>query len=139
MIILKFIFSPERGSSIDPHFDDFWIWGERLVTLNLLSTTVLTLTLPNSNDYCIRIIVPPRSILVIYGTLILLNLIIKIILFRLFKGDARHLYHHSIYRSDIKDRRIAITYRELPVSFFNESSDIAEQFLTRSKIMIDCD
>lgn len=35
-------YSPERGSCIDPHFDDFWLWGERLVTLNLRGATVLT-------------------------------------------------------------------------------------------------
>ena len=35
-------YSPERGSAIDPHTDDDWIWGERLVTLNLLSPTYLT-------------------------------------------------------------------------------------------------
>lgn len=35
-------YSPERGSCIDPHFDDAWLWGERLVTLNLLGQTVLT-------------------------------------------------------------------------------------------------
>ena len=35
-------YSPERGSAIDPHVDDNWIWGERLVTLNLLSPTYLT-------------------------------------------------------------------------------------------------
>lgn len=35
-------YSPERGSCIDPHFDDFWLWGERLVTLNLQGATVLT-------------------------------------------------------------------------------------------------
>lgn len=35
-------YSPVRGSAIDPHMDDDWIWGERLVTLNLLSPTYLT-------------------------------------------------------------------------------------------------
>merc|ERR1719354_118037 len=37
----------ERGSSIDAHVDDTWMWGEQLVTVNLLSATILTLT--NSN------------------------------------------------------------------------------------------
>ena len=35
-------YSPERGSSIDPHIDDCWIWGERIVQLNLLADCVLT-------------------------------------------------------------------------------------------------
>ncbi|XP_014662283.1 PREDICTED: uncharacterized protein LOC106805268 isoform X1 [Priapulus caudatus] len=34
-------YTPERGSAIDPHFDDFWLWGERLVSVNLVSDTVM--------------------------------------------------------------------------------------------------
>ncbi|KAM4699102.1 alpha-ketoglutarate-dependent dioxygenase alkB homolog 4 [Discoglossus pictus] len=37
-------YNSDRGSGIDPHFDDSWLWGERLVSLNLLSQTVLTMT-----------------------------------------------------------------------------------------------
>ncbi|KFV65736.1 Alpha-ketoglutarate-dependent dioxygenase alkB 4, partial [Dryobates pubescens] len=37
-------YRPERGSAIDPHFDDCWLWGERLVSLNLLSPTVLSMS-----------------------------------------------------------------------------------------------
>lgn len=37
-------YNPERGASIDPHIDDCWIWGERIVTVNLLSDSVLTMT-----------------------------------------------------------------------------------------------
>lgn len=36
-------YDPEKGASIDPHIDDCWIWGERVVTVNCLSDTVLTL------------------------------------------------------------------------------------------------
>ncbi|XP_063002688.1 alpha-ketoglutarate-dependent dioxygenase alkB homolog 4 [Elgaria multicarinata webbii] len=37
-------YDPERGSAIDPHWDDSWLWGERLVSLNLLSATVLSMS-----------------------------------------------------------------------------------------------
>uniref|UniRef100_A0A8C4X1K1 AlkB homolog 4, lysine demthylase n=1 Tax=Eptatretus burgeri TaxID=7764 RepID=A0A8C4X1K1_EPTBU len=37
-------YDPSRGSAIDPHLDDAWLWGERLVTVNLLSTVTLTFT-----------------------------------------------------------------------------------------------
>ncbi|XP_066490841.1 alpha-ketoglutarate-dependent dioxygenase alkB homolog 4 [Tiliqua scincoides] len=37
-------YGPERGSAIDPHLDDWWLWGERLVSLNLLSATVLSMS-----------------------------------------------------------------------------------------------
>eukprot|EP00117_Sycon_ciliatum_P036209 scpid63218/ scgid27294/ Probable alpha-ketoglutarate-dependent dioxygenase ABH4; Alkylated DNA repair protein alkB homolog 4 len=38
-------YDPQRGSAIDPHRDDQWLWGEQLVTVNLLSDSVLTFTL----------------------------------------------------------------------------------------------
>ncbi|XP_048374503.1 alpha-ketoglutarate-dependent dioxygenase alkB homolog 4 [Sphaerodactylus townsendi] len=37
-------YDPARGSAIDPHLDDCWLWGERLVSLNLLSSTVLSMS-----------------------------------------------------------------------------------------------
>lgn len=33
-----------KGASIDPHIDDCWIWGERVVTLNCLGDSILTLS-----------------------------------------------------------------------------------------------
>lgn len=33
-----------RGASIDSHIDDCWIWGERVVTVNILGDSVLTMT-----------------------------------------------------------------------------------------------
>lgn len=42
-------YGPERGSAIDPHFDDWWLWGERLVSLNLLSATVLSMSCDSEN------------------------------------------------------------------------------------------
>lgn len=36
-------YNPDKGASIDPHIDDCWIWGERVVTVNCLSDAVLTL------------------------------------------------------------------------------------------------
>lgn len=35
-------YDPSKGASIDPHFDDFWLWGDRLVTMNVRSSTYLT-------------------------------------------------------------------------------------------------
>lgn len=37
-------YDPQRGASIDPHIDDCWIWGERIVTVNVLGDSILTLT-----------------------------------------------------------------------------------------------
>ncbi|CAG9865341.1 unnamed protein product [Phyllotreta striolata] len=37
-------YAPEKGAHIDPHIDDCWIWGERIITVNLLADSVLTMT-----------------------------------------------------------------------------------------------
>lgn len=37
-------YDPDKGASIDPHIDDCWIWGERIVTVNCLSDSMLTMT-----------------------------------------------------------------------------------------------
>ncbi|KAF3840652.1 hypothetical protein F7725_006514 [Dissostichus mawsoni] len=41
---------PQRGSSIDPHLDDSWLWGERLVT-----------------EVQVSVLLPRRSLLVLFG------------------------------------------------------------------------
>ena len=47
-------YQPERGAHIEAHRDDSWLWGERLVTVNLLSPVLLTFTYPHSST-------PPSS------------------------------------------------------------------------------
>lgn len=88
----------ERGSSIDQHFDDFWLWGERLVTLNLLSDTVHTMTIDSSPNTEVRIPIPRRTLLVV-------------------SGPARYEWKHGIRREDIKERRMCMTFRELSMEF----------------------
>ena len=89
---------PERGSSIDPHFDDFWVWGERLVTLNLGSDTVLCMTLSENSDVSVHVPLFNRSLIVVYG-------------------PARHIWMHGIHRENITRKRLAITFRELSAEF----------------------
>ncbi|XP_067866238.1 alpha-ketoglutarate-dependent dioxygenase alkB homolog 4 isoform X2 [Heterodontus francisci] len=43
-------YRPEQGSAIDPHFDDWWLWGKRLVSVNLLSETILSMSC-DSEDF----------------------------------------------------------------------------------------
>lgn len=40
-------YKEERGSNIAPHFDDTWLWGERIFGINLLSDTVMTFAKDN--------------------------------------------------------------------------------------------
>ncbi|NP_001334421.1 alpha-ketoglutarate-dependent dioxygenase alkB homolog 4 isoform 1 [Mus musculus] len=120
-------YSPERGSAIDPHLDDAWLWGERLVSLNLLSATVVSmspeapgslllcsapsvrpdafedsLVAPSRSVPCqeveVAITVPRRSLLVLTGA-------------------ARHQWTHAIHRRHIKARRVCATFRELSSEF----------------------
>lgn len=37
-------YDSSKGASIDPHVDDCWVWGERVVTVNCLGNSVLTLS-----------------------------------------------------------------------------------------------
>lgn len=117
-------YRPERGAAIDPHTDDTWLWGERLVTLNLLSDTTLTFshqgrtssptpskehTTPSqAQEYVpgptpsqcvdVRIFMPRRSLIVV-------------------QGSARYQWQHSIQRADVTARRVAVTLRELSKEF----------------------
>lgn len=101
-------YSPDRGSAIDPHMDDVWMWGERLVTLNLLSHTFLTFSSSNesspSNTQCrastlqICVPLPQRSLVIV-------------------QGPSRYQWQHSICRDHICSRRLATTLRELTVDF----------------------
>lgn len=126
-------YNPKLGASIDPHVDDCWIWGERIVTLSLQTDTVLTLTphhikynnqynidyipnvecLPipeNTANYpvdVVRILMPRRSLLVLYG-------------------KPRYLWEHCILREDIKERRVCIAYREFTPPYLKEGDKFTE-------------
>lgn len=108
----------ERGSHIDPHIDDIWIWGERLITINLLSNTILSL-IPNENssNKMIYIALPRRWLIVLYG-------------------DARYEYKHAIQRQHIQGRRLAITFRELTgknEKFYEENKELYEKIIRIGK------
>ena len=108
----------ERGSHIDPHIDDIWIWGERLITINLLTNTILTL-IPNEHGSkkMIYIPLPRRWMIVLYG-------------------DARYEYKHAIQRQHINARRLAVTFRELTSKdekFYDENKDLYERIVRIGK------
>ena len=88
-------YKPELGSSIDFHFDDFWLWGERLIIVNLLSDSFMFF---NHEDKYIKVPLPRRSLI-------------------LMSGEGRFLWKHAIAREDIHSRRISVTFRELSEQF----------------------
>jgi len=164
-------YHPSRGSAIDPHFDDFWVWGERLLTLSLLSLTFLTMSLPGegagpklvderaemakerreeaertwrqvidkhgssdddassestshelkipastpSSSVRVHLPMPPRSLMVLYGA-------------------CRDTWVHEVRREDVKERRIAIAFRELAEEFLpgGKSEEVGKEVLERA-------
>eukprot|EP00794_Sanderia_malayensis_P014231 gene14230-15715_t len=107
-------YSEQRGASIDPHIDDYWLWGERLVTLSLCSTSILTLSNEDESIY-VQIPMPSCSLLVL-------------------KGLARHEWKHAIRREDINGLRIAVTFRELSRLFTHgDMSDTGLEILKIAK------
>ncbi|KAG5671658.1 hypothetical protein PVAND_001848 [Polypedilum vanderplanki] len=126
-------YEESRGSHIEPHLDDCWIWGERIVTVNCIGDTVLTLTkhFPTyaqqynldclelykseligeledivPDNIVIRVKMPARSLFVLYGA-------------------PRYQYEHSVLREDITNRRVCIAYREFTKQYtdFNKLFD----------------
>ena len=108
----------QRGSHIDPHIDDVWIWGERLITINLLSNTILSLIPKENNDNkIIYIPLPRRWMIVLYG-------------------DARYEYKHGIQKQHIQERRLAVTFRELTGTdekFYEENKELYEKIIRIGK------
>ncbi|XP_023723932.1 alpha-ketoglutarate-dependent dioxygenase alkB homolog 4 [Cryptotermes secundus] len=151
-------YSPTRGASIDPHIDDCWVWGERIVTVNLLADCILTMTqyhgeasrynlrdvdtyppvlnedgkvidecknadssesLPLRNsgmdnsakqvgtDVVVRVPMPRRSLLVMYG-------------------PARYLWEHTVLREDVLQRRVCLAYREFTPTYLEGGKHACE-------------
>ena len=133
-------YRPETGAAIEPHIDDCWIWGERIVQLNLLSDTALTCVpyadrgrakynLADVETYP-RLVAPDHSLVCDPLTHQLTgssyeftsqfsdeNCAVKIPLparsLLVMYGQARYEWEHGILREDITDRRLVIAYREL--------------------------
>ncbi|XP_074467432.1 alpha-ketoglutarate-dependent dioxygenase alkB homolog 4 [Sebastes fasciatus] len=115
-------YHPQRGSAIDPHLDDAWLWGERLVTINMLSNTTLTMSLEQglpelglAEEVHVAVRLPRRSLVVLYG-------------------EARHRWKHAIHRDNIQERRVCSTYRELSAEFLpgGQQTELGAQLLNIS-------
>ncbi|XP_007486040.1 alpha-ketoglutarate-dependent dioxygenase alkB homolog 4 [Monodelphis domestica] len=128
-------YHPERGSAIDPHLDDSWLWGERLVSLNLLSPTVLSMS-RDSNERLQLLSVaqqgtrnsPPndpvprdpedtgsRRSVPCDQVEVAIHLPARSLL--VLFGAARYQWKHAIHRQHIESHRICATFRELSAEF----------------------
>ncbi|XP_038215635.1 alpha-ketoglutarate-dependent dioxygenase alkB homolog 4 [Zerene cesonia] len=128
-------YNPSTGASIDPHIDDCWIWGERIVTVNCLSDTALTMTAYNGDMSKYNLLsaeeYPPlvqpngdldlefksnKNVLESCEPIINRDAIVRIPLIRrsltVLYGESRYLWEHCVLREDITSRRVCIAYRE---------------------------
>ena len=96
-------YNAERGSHIEPHLDDIWAWGPRIVGINLLSESHMIFTRKNEEggEYNVKVQIPARSAYIM-------------------SGDSRFKWSHAIAWNMITSRRVSLTFREL-------SRDIAEE------------
>lgn len=140
-------YDPVRGASIDPHIDDCWIWGERIVTVNVIGDSVLTMSsyhgpdtkynlksiveysstieglkfdIKNKNeneDIIVRLPMPEGSLMVLYGI-------------------ARYKWEHCVLREDINSRRICLAYRELtpPYLYNSTNNEVVKELLKRASV-----
>ncbi|CDW82057.1 alpha-ketoglutarate-dependent dioxygenase alkb homolog 4 [Stylonychia lemnae] len=102
-------YDQERGSNIAPHKDDFWLWGERIIGINLLEDTVMTFT-REIHDQLVEIMVP-----------------IKRRQLYLISGQSRFDWMHGIKSEHIKGKRVVCTIREFSEEFKHETSEIGNK------------
>lgn len=147
-------YDPARGASIDPHIDDCWIWGERIVTVNLLSDSVLTMTYNDKpNKYNVNLVETYPAVLDKENRLKYDNKCYKIVpledgkeypvvripmprrsLLVMF-NSARYDWEHQILRDDIWKRRVCIAYREFTPPYLphGSKSQEGEEILSRAR------
>ena len=100
-------YDASKQAHIAPHFDDFWIWGERIYGLNLLEPTILTFSKGNNE---IEVAIPRRSLYLIYG-------------------QARTDWMHGIKPEHISGKRMVCTLREIGEDYGAEHPEIVQRVL----------
>lgn len=154
-------YRPETGARIDPHIDDCWVWGERIVQLNMASDSVLTLfpycdslqgdkskynladvaTFPKvvKDD---RVVAPTSQDASPYSFKdgLDMEVMVRVPLpprsLLVMYGEARYQWEHCVLRSDISSRRVIIAYRELTPPYLSGGIDQAtgDQIVARAKL-----
>jgi alkylated DNA repair protein alkB family protein 4 len=101
------LYSPELGSHIEPHIDHTWIWGRRIIGINLLSDTKMTFSLNiilNNIQYLLEI-----TLLINKNSLYIMS------------GRSRYLWKHSVKKEHIKSERLVLTLREFNENYYKEN------------------
>uniref|UniRef100_A0A1A9WXD1 Uncharacterized protein n=1 Tax=Glossina brevipalpis TaxID=37001 RepID=A0A1A9WXD1_9MUSC len=146
-------YDPSKGASIDPHVDDCWIWGERVVTVNCLGNAVLTLTLyeeakdldnlSNLQKYNLGMVAGYQQSLreplwsgkklEMFKNKVLRIPMPNMSLIVLY-GPPRYQFEHFVLREDISERRVCLAYREFTATYLEkgEFSDDGKEILQNS-------
>ncbi|CAI4232291.1 unnamed protein product [Auanema sp. JU1783] len=100
-------YDESKKSAIEMHQDDTWIWGNRLISINLVSGSVMTLCNDTTKQLC-YVYMPHRSLLCM-------------------ADDIRYEWKHGVLAKHIQGRRIALTMRE-PAPEFQEGGSLYEKY-----------
>ncbi|XP_063226084.1 alpha-ketoglutarate-dependent dioxygenase alkB homolog 4 [Bacillus rossius redtenbacheri] len=150
-------YDADKGASIDPHIDDCWVWGERIVTVNLLEDSVLTLTpyhgelsrynlsdvesyppVLDRNGQVIEDEVENCS-LNMYNLQNQHDVVIRVPMPRysllVMFGFARYVWEHCVLREDIIKRRVCLAYREFTPLYLKGGhyEKIGQEIITKAQ------
>lgn len=135
-------YDPAKGAAIDPHIDDCWIWGERIVTVSLLTDSVLTLTLyeGDRSRYNLPLVDAYDGHLLAARTAeadlaarwrhVVIRLPMPARSLMVLFGGPRYQWEHCVLREDIPQRRVCVAYREFTVPYL---PDLAERVADGSR------
>ncbi|XP_037961131.1 alpha-ketoglutarate-dependent dioxygenase alkB homolog 4 [Teleopsis dalmanni] len=143
-------YTEAKGACIDPHIDDCWIWGERVVTVNCLGSAVLTLKLYDSTgdisnrynldlvqEYKHKLISPLEDVAELgqYKDCVIRIPMPNLSLIVLY-GAARYQFEHAVLREDITGRRVCLAYREFTPMYLKggELEEEGNDITTNAKI-----
>ncbi|KAF8357909.1 nmad-1 [Pristionchus pacificus] len=100
-------YEESRKSAIEMHQDDMWIWGNRLISINLINGSVMTMS-NEKEKQLLFVWMPHLSLLCMADT-------------------SRYSWKHGVLPHHIKGRRIALTMREAAPAF-QPGGDLYEKY-----------
>ena len=108
-------YSPNSGSNLDPHVDDSWIWGGRILGVSMASSCTMSFLTAQTKDGAVvevQAVLPQRSLFIM-------------------QGPARSQWLHGIRAGSIESRRISITIRELEHNFAKQFPELSADVVKR--------
>lgn len=108
-------YTDAKMSSFDPHVDDTWLWGPRIVGVNLLEDCVFSFV--NAAGEAVNALLPRRC-------------------FFLMSGDCRYNWMHGIHPTSFVRRRVSVTLRELSLGIKEDQPEICDAILANAKLFV---